>query len=157
MTRYAKSVHADVACVECHADAKGDSCKKGLSKATCGSCHDKEQQQFATSAHGAAKTKDGAVTCAACHGSHDTLKKTDSKSSVYPKQQPETCAKCHSDSKSKTGFHLSDYLTSAHWQGMAKDGLIVSATCVSCHGSHDMQGKAKASPKSTSSACTGRL
>ena len=53
MGAYGKSVHADVACVECHTDAKGDSCKKGLAKATCGGCHEKEQKQFAISAHGA--------------------------------------------------------------------------------------------------------
>ncbi|MEZ4222130.1 MAG: cytochrome c3 family protein [Polyangiaceae bacterium] len=150
MGAYDKSVHTDVACVECHTDAKGDSCKQGLAKATCGGCHEKEEKQFAVSAHGVAKTKDGAaaVLCSNCHGTHDTLKKTNPKSSVYAKNQPQTCAECHDkkDGK-KTGFRLDTYLQSAHWQGVAKDGLVVSATCVSCHGNHDMRGKADAKSK----------
>jgi formate dehydrogenase gamma subunit len=146
MAAYRRSVHAKLECTECHADAKGDQCKKGLAKVACGSCHEKEKKSFAAGVHSGAKTLDGdSVSCSSCHGDHDTLTKKDPKSSVYPTEQPKTCAKCHDAenkiSKKKTSFHLDEYTKSAHWLGMTDDGLMVSATCISCHGNHDMRSK----------------
>lgn len=142
MARYAESAHQKLDCVDCHTDAKGVSCKTGLAPAKCTSCHEKESARFEAGVHGKAK-----VACADCHGTHDTLSKKDARSSVYPAEQPKTCAKCHDGKSAKTGaeqragFHLSEYQKSTHWLGLTKDGLVVSATCVSCHGGHDMRGK----------------
>jgi len=155
MARYERSVHKKVTCVECHQDAKGDACKKGLGPATCAHCHDKEAAAFSQGVHGRAKDGQGRplVSCANCHGTHDTLSKKNPASSVYPMEQPKTCAKCHDGKNATTnapkraGFHLSDYQKSAHWLGMTKDGLTVSASCISCHGNHDMKGLREAESK----------
>lgn len=148
MAVVAKSAHKKQSCVDCHTDAKGDGCKKGLANVSCASCHEKEQKAFNASTHAKARTPAGAaaVSCTNCHGTHETLSKKDPKSSVYPTEQPKTCAKCHDPAdkreqkgEKRTGFRLKDYLESAHWLGMTKDGLVVSASCTSCHGGHEMR------------------
>jgi cytochrome b subunit of formate dehydrogenase len=61
---------------------------------------------------------------------------------VYPLHLVETCGKCHSDEKLaiKHAIPVPDayqkYLTSSHGRGLLKSGLLVSAVCNDCHGSH---------------------
>ena len=61
-------------------------------------------------------------------------------SRTHPLQQPSTCGSCHFNGslKDKHRVKAKDFLNSVHGIALAKYGLSNSATCVSCHGSHDV-------------------
>ena len=74
---FAKSVHRTLDCTDCHDGFDGDSVphKKPLTAVDCGSCHEKEAKQYATSIHGMshAMGASGAATCTSCHGAHEIV------------------------------------------------------------------------------------
>ena len=127
MQRYAKSAHADVACVKCHADAKADTHTGGLERVDCGSCHAKQSGQLAEGAHSSTKTS---VVCADCHGTHDTLAVKDPDSQVFRTKLGATCGRCHdakqsgkAAAKGRPAFVRDAYEQSVHFRGMTDDGL----------------------------------
>ena len=71
------------------------------------------------------------LACSKCHGSpaHHISPVHDAKSPVYLEHQVKTCGDCHAE-------HLGTYLQSVHGQGLNKLGLINTAVCANCHGSH---------------------
>ena len=50
-------------------------------------------------------------------------------SRVFVQNQVETCGHCHEQA-------WDEYRTSVHGQGLEKSGLIKTAVCASCHGTH---------------------
>ncbi len=133
-------------CVDCH--GTHDIVRKGANHgrnlriaAKCGACHDKEFAIYKVSWHGTAPN-DKVATCTDCHGDHDVLPPGDPKSTVFRLNQAQSCAKCHMDEE--RGFKpemvsaVKDYFGSVHGIAVTKSGLMVSATCVDCHGSHDV-------------------
>ena len=110
----------------------------------CAVCHGTEAQQFERSVHASAK-----ISCVSCHGGDpapldkdeahagEVLSLTDHRAGV------ESCASCHSDLEQMRGFGLrtdqaSLYWTSNHGQRLAEDDDPNTATCMSCHGAHDI-------------------
>jgi len=64
-------------------------------------------------------------------------------SRVYPTNLPHTCLNCHGDPElavKHEGMGRSEiakiYLESVHGQALEESGLVISANCASCHGSH---------------------
>jgi len=144
---FEKSVHGAADCIACHADLAGKHLPHDapLAKAQCGSCHDAEQKLYAECLHGKAVARgDGlAPLCQDCHGAHDILPVKNPRSAVAPLRVPFVCGRCHKEGapvQLQREIHqdriLENYSESIHGLGLLQKGLIVSATCASCHTPH---------------------
>lgn len=144
---FAGSVHAELACVSCHADLEGKELPHAapLQKVDCGTCHDVEKKEHAASLHGQAMKRGDplAPTCASCHGMHDIRPVKDLTSPVSPLKVPFTCGRCHQEGTAVTRqrtIHqdniLENYSESIHGEGLLRKGLIVAPNCASCHTAH---------------------
>ena len=76
-----------------------------------------------------------------CHGDgHAILPSKDPKSTTYAANLPHTCGACHGDAQTAKKLGLQEvyslYMDSIHGFALTKDGLLVAASCSSCHGSH---------------------
>ncbi len=143
------SVHSDVDCISCHQDLEGSDFPhtENVQPAKCNACHDDIQARYDKSLHGRAKARHDnlAPTCQTCHGSHDIISVKNPKSHVAPINIPYVCGKCHKEGspvqlqRNIPETHiLENYSESIHGEGLLKKGLSVTATCVSCHTSHDI-------------------
>lgn len=144
---FSASIHADVACIDCHEDLAGAELPHAekLAKVTCAACHDEAADLFRRSAHARARAagSDVAASCVDCHGAHDTKPKTDPESPTHHLKIADTCAKCHgnADIVRKGGMPAGvtqAFADSIHGRVLAKSGLVVAPTCSSCHGAHDI-------------------
>lgn len=142
------SEHGVLQCTNCHSDAVSVPHEEKLKPVgidTCAGCHADIVATYQQSVHGQAR-KNGtldAATCTSCHGSaHTVHKPTDPASPVYPLNLPRTCAACHADPElaKRHGIPVVNayemYMDSIHGRALTKSGLLVSANCSSCHGSH---------------------
>ena len=148
--RFVNSVHGKQRCVGCHADLEGKEFphEERLAPVRCGRCHAEEQSQFEESLHGRALARGDrlAPRCQTCHGDpHDIIPRSDPRSTVSPLRIPFLCGSCHSEGapvQQQREIHqshiLENYSESIHGEGLLKKGLTVSATCNSCHTSHDI-------------------
>ncbi len=146
--KYKASIHGGNDCTTCHDSITEIPHPDSLPKVSCAPCHSDQYDTYAASSHGKALAarKAGAPDCATCHGKHDILPKSDPKSKIHPLNQIEICSECHL----KPGFPGKDvdqYATSIHGRGVLRSGLLVSATCISCHTAHSVL--PKSDPKST--------
>ncbi len=146
---FGQSVHGQLQCVNCHADLANSEFphQTPLKPVVCGSCHETEQKKFSESLHGRALAKrdELAPRCASCHGAHDILPVKDKNSKVSALRIPFVCGSCHSEGGAvslQREIHqdhiLENYSESIHGEDLFKKGLVVSATCVSCHSAHDI-------------------
>jgi predicted CXXCH cytochrome family protein len=145
---FAASIHgaAGLACVDCHADLAGFTDfphAEKLAPVACSSCHGAAAEAVAASAHGRphAGPMPFAVQCKDCHGAHDILSREDAASRTFALNIPGTCAACHLEKvRAERGPEFVGlYLKSAHYRALSKAGLSLAATCVSCHGGHDVR------------------
>ncbi len=141
------SVHGELECVVCHIDLAGAEFphESPLPRAECASCHSDEAEKHHASLHGQAVERGDllAPSCSDCHGNHDIRKAGDRQSPVYPLNIASTCGKCHREGspvQRQRRIHqtniLENYSESIHGEGLLKRGLVVSATCASCHTGH---------------------
>jgi predicted CXXCH cytochrome family protein len=140
--------HASVACAQCHTEvspSKTRSCETITSKVDCSICHAEPVQDYGTSTHGmlAAAGDPDAPTCLDCHDRHYTLKKNVPTSPTFARNVPALCAQCHrAGEKAARRIHsalpdiVESYHESIHGTGLIKSGLVVTATCTSCHTTH---------------------
>jgi hypothetical protein len=144
---FAKSVHADIECIDCHEDADVEDFphEENLQAVYCGNCHDEKQLNFDAGIHGMAfKNKAPyAPNCAECHGSHNIQSAKDPTSPTYMMQIPYLCGKCHREGAPVANTYdisehniIENYSQSMHGLGMFEKGLTVTATCTNCHRSH---------------------
>ena len=144
---FARSVHSALDCVDCHDGLKELQHDKNLSPPNCGSCHEQEQKDYATSIHGMSHSMgaSGAAQCWDCHGGHEILGVKNPASTVYKLNLPLTCAKCHSNTNLTKEYQIefpeaaSQYMDSIHGRALLKMGLIVAPSCNDCHGSHKIK------------------
>lgn len=135
-------------CTDCHGvhdiQGNGEADLKPHQPRTCGRCHLDEYHAYSRSFHGRA-FKEGIVdapTCADCHGEHKIAAPWNPESSVSALHVTYTCASCHDDVTKMSKYNIltnkvSTFKKSDH--GMGKDlGIVSVATCVSCHGYHDI-------------------
>jgi len=128
----AANVHKDLGCLTCHEQAREIPHPTGLLKGNlCASCHEDALKQVNASIHrddaGGSETK---APCWACHTAHNVLPATNPDSPMHPRNVAGRCLQCHDKG---------EYLTGVHGYGVQRAGLDFAATCVSCHGSHNIQ------------------
>jgi cytochrome b subunit of formate dehydrogenase len=136
------SVHAEQACVSCHADAADLPHAQHLATPSCVTgCHTGAGSAMLQGAHAdAAARQDGrAPTCATCHGGHDIRRKQDRLSRTYPLNIVKICGECHQKHQTVSApggkTRVQNYLESVHGKAV-EGGLVVAATCADCHGNH---------------------
>ncbi len=145
--KFKKSVHKELDCIACHIDATLDHGPE-LNRVDCSICHSKENEVYSQSTHGIAVLKRFdrfAPTCGSCHGTHYIKPSHDPASKTNKFNIPATCGSCHKEGTEMVETHFIDerdafnnYTESIHAEGLFKRGLIVSAVCIDCHGSHDI-------------------
>ena len=144
---FSGSVHGTLDCIDCHTkyDAEDLPHTKEYSKVNCGECHSDVQKLYIECFHGKAKAKGDPLApfCQDCHGSHNILPVKDHNSAVAPMKIPFLCGKCHKEGSPvqlqrdiPQDRILENYSESIHGEGLLRKGLVVSATCVSCHSAH---------------------
>ena len=160
--RFSLSVHgrAGVSCTACHQDLEGTEDfphAERLKEADCSLCHEDEVAALEESVHGRKAEGEARVArCRDCHGEHYILPKDNPLSMVYRANLPLNCSKCHSQEESEqTGEFapsgaVKSYLGSVHGKALMEKGLIISAVCVDCHGSHAIR------PSSSSESLVSR-
>lgn len=135
-------------CTSCHGAHYTESpgLNRRVTNKRCESCHPKVSKTFSTSVHG--KGLDGDVPlCTDCHGAHGIKdpRKAASRLAVH-----KVCERCHSDEKrmKRHGLNpdvVTTYLDDFHGGTNAihlKSGDAPThtlATCVDCHGIHDIR------------------
>lgn len=153
--KFTKSVHGSNDCISCHEDIADVPHSENLQKVACANCHGDEGAIYEASTHGkayAAKIPE-APTCATCHGHHDISRPSDPASRTHPLNQVEICTSCHLDPKIAGKYNLPTadkieaYKTGIHGRALIRSGLMISATCVSCHTAHNV--RPKTDPQST--------
>jgi cytochrome b subunit of formate dehydrogenase len=98
---------------------------------TCGKCHVRERELYATSVHGKEvleKHNTAAAICSDCHTTHDV---GDPAKDVTKLVITKNCGGCHSDS-------FKTYTQTYHGQVQTL-GYAYTAKCFDCHGSHTIQ------------------
>ncbi len=126
------SVHGTNSCTSCHQNEKEfPHIKTGTTaKDSCNLCHTDATNKFLTSDHG----KSNQVSCNSCHGPvHGIKSSTDTIAPTNRQNIADTCSSCHQ------GRVANSYAASFHGRAVYL-GSEKTATCVSCHGSHDIFG-----------------
>lgn len=147
---FSQSTHGSFGCIICHPDAGQIPHPEKLTRAdpgACARCHGEITKTYQDSIHGKALAQgmEGVANCSDCHGVHNILSKDNPSSKVFPFNLPATCGKCHSDAILAEKHNIpvpeayQSYMESIHGMGLSKVGLLFSATCSDCHGSHDIQ------------------
>ena len=144
----AASVHKGQQCVMCHQDLGGADFPHPPAKPVdCSFCHDAVAKLQHESLHGRAAAKGDplAPRCPTCHGTHDIVPVKDPNAPVSPIRIPFLCGRCHKEGSPvqlqrdiAQDHIIENYTESIHGEGLLKKGLIVAATCISCHSSHHM-------------------
>ena len=149
----AKSVHKNLSCANCHSYVVNNlqihqkTPKEGV-LADCYLCHTAIANEHKESIHGLSLQAgiNEAAQCWSCHGAHDILPVKDKNSKVFPVNLAKTCGRCHDDTIFIKKYSLSQnqpgkmYTTSVHGKLVSK-GSNKSATCITCHGKHDIKNR----------------
>jgi hypothetical protein len=146
------SVHgqAGIGCIDCHADladAEDFPHDAPLTKVDCSMCHDAEAADYDKSIHGESRLAgdESAPVCSTCHGTHNIRSSNDPESTVFPVNLVGVCEGCHTDVIIVEGHNLPSpdkiraYEGSVHMKALKEKGLVVSAACNDCHGSHKIR------------------
>lgn len=139
--KYQKSMHGTMACTYCHtniADYPHTQAPKGKAlraqvNGECRRCHKDIAPMYNDSIHGQVNTKGRQnAYCSDCHGIHDIYKKEVPEAAISHNKVVYTCAKCHKHT-------MAQYELDFHGKSVVLGGKE-AASCVCCHGSHDIQG-----------------
>ncbi len=124
-------VHEFIGCVDCHPGADEIPHPEGIVGGNpCVMCHDAAMEEVSQSAHQAPEGSDEfRASCWDCHTAHDVRPPEDPESALNPPHVAERCLACHDKQA---------YLVGVHGYGVQMAGLDIAATCVSCHGGHDI-------------------
>lgn len=146
---FSSSIHAFLSCTSCHIDLEGVELPhdESLEKVQCASCHSDVEDLYQECLHGRAVARGDplAPDCRDCHGTHAILAVKDPRSAVAPPRVPFVCGKCHREGapvQRQREIHqvniIENYSQSIHGEGLLSKGLIVTATCASCHTAHQI-------------------
>lgn len=138
-TTFKTSAHGGLGCTDCHSNFRAYPHAENAPRVKCDTCHADSVTKLKGSAHASVS----AEPCLGCHGdAHGILPASNPKSAVYPQNLPRTCGTCHGDSKMAKKHGITEvyslYVDSIHGSALTKDGLLVAASCSSCHGSHQI-------------------
>lgn len=157
--KLSKSIHSQFICTDCHTYIANnlEEHEEDLpfaQKADCYFCHRKEALQHRDSIHGIS-LKEGineAAQCWNCHGTHGVLAIDDENNKVHFTSLTETCASCHDNPEFVKKFSMSmahpgeSYTQSVHGQ-LVQAGELKQATCIKCHGKHDIKNRVQPGSK----------
>lgn len=142
---------AAISCVTCHGAhgavaPAGDmgSFQRARQEASCGKCHERERAAFAASAHGRSLREGSAdaPACLSCHRSAVASRGAEP-SAALKLAQADLCESCHvkKASVAAKGVHaprfVASFEDSVHGAAL-HGGDAGSATCIDCHGAHEM-------------------
>ena len=113
--KHASSVHAILACQDCHTAIKDFPHPAKIPQVRCATCHAEQAASVPNSIHGTL----GEAACESCHGNVHEIREA-------AKSQPGACQQCHADA-------VKQLAGSIHGQA-AKNGDPDAPTCTSCHG-----------------------
>ncbi len=156
---YGANEHGGTACAQCHVEvnpALARPCAAIQNPVDCAICHAARVDEYNGGIHGklAAEGDEDAPRCLDCHDRHATQDRLNPRSPTFPRNVPQLCAQCHRQGE-KAAVRIiphvpapvESYELSIHGKGLFQSGLLVTATCGSCHTAH---GELPASdPKST--------
>ncbi len=129
-----------VTCVGCHSEiiyvphektsAKDLREVATLNSAGCQKCHSEETDKAMHGVHQKAQDagNTNAAVCSDCHNPHTQKPIAEMKKSDIPN----TCARCHN-------AIFETYKTSVHGAALTGEGNTDVASCIDCHGAHDIQ------------------
>src|ERR1017187_1685357 len=126
--KMAGTVHASLACSQCHEKHEDYPHPANIAKPACASCHVQAGDDYSKGVHGqaVAKGNSGAPECGTCHnGPHEVL---NPQGTSFRKVIPDTCGMCHSDIADQ-------YKASVHGAAVGR-GEMNAAVCTDCHGEH---------------------
>ncbi|MEE8572348.1 MAG: cytochrome c3 family protein, partial [Gemmatimonadota bacterium] len=150
---YDLSTHNETGCAQCHTDVTPSLLARPCSTSVavnvdCSICHPEQVDDYTTGIHGtlAAEGSPDAPGCLDCHDNHATASHLTPGSPTFPRNVPDLCSKCHRagevaarmiEEEGYTGPDIvNSYEMSIHGKGLIESGLVVTATCTSCHTSH---------------------
>ncbi len=135
--------HSGLSCAQCHSSVDSTHerpCDNVDRDVNCGVCHSDVAERLAVSAHGGAG--DDVPTCLSCHAAHSERGPGETSSRSFPLNVSALCAECHrvegAEGDGPTIDPISSYEHSVHGRGARESGLVVSASCVSCHTAHSV-------------------
>ncbi len=132
------SIHADLACSDCHSQIEDLPHADSLAVADCSACHDEAAEVYTRHGLGEVGVDPAVPGCADCHGTHDILAVEDKASRVNILNLPATCGVCHEDEHFTEDQHIRFkhpvrvYSSSVHGIA-AMGGRYSAATCNDCH------------------------
>lgn len=137
--KFHSSIHGVLSCTDCHTTIKEYPHPEQPAAVKCVTCHAEQASAIGNSIH----AKASAHPCISCHGdAHSIFPKDNPKSAVYPLNIPKTCGTCHANESLAKKYGLQNvyatYMDSIHGYAVSKEGLLVAANCMSCHGSHNI-------------------
>jgi len=135
-------------CTDCHGvhDIRGVGASPlpARQPETCGRCHGPVLEQYSRSIHGreALKGNPDVPVCVDCHGEHTVAAAGSPGSPTAKGRIPDTCSACHArpEIMSKYGVpedRIATFIESYHGIAIGMGGTA-EATCVDCHGIHDI-------------------
>ena len=153
------SVHANMSCPNCHSYViknltDHQEKPKDQPLADCYLCHSGIAAIHKESIHGISLAEgiNEAAQCWDCHGSHNIVRVNSDSSLVDSKNLVSTCGKCHDDPKFIKDHRFAVkqpgkmYTQSVHGK-LVEAGKVKAATCVTCHGSHDVKNRVQVGSK----------
>ena len=145
---HAGSSHGGTACAQCHTEvdpSRERPCEAVSSPVDCSVCHAAQVAEFEQSTHGTllAAGDPDAPSCLDCHDKHATQGKALPTSPTFARNVPSLCSGCHRAGEpaamridAAVPDIVQSYVDSIHGKGLLESGLVVTATCASCHGAH---------------------
>ena len=152
-TDFIKSIHGRqrMTCRKCHVDVDqkhvDDPGRHPIKPVDCSRCHAEQVAKYRQSTHGQLMTANNpnAPSCVDCHGKHNIMSKKDQDSPTFSRNIPRLCATCHQEGNKAALRYTGDehqiinhYNISIHGKGLEESGLVVSASCTSCHTAHSV-------------------
>lgn len=155
----AKSVHQKLSCQNCHSYVLNNikdhkDAPIGGPTADCYLCHTAIADIHKESIHGISLAEgiNEAAQCWDCHGSHHILRVADKSSKAHVSNLVNTCGACHDNPEfiKKFSFAVKApgkmYSLSVHGK-LVESEKKDAATCITCHGSHDIKNRVQPGSK----------
>jgi hypothetical protein len=151
------SAHRYIDCTTCHTTEPHE-VPTPLTKLSlawrCGGCHEYQYKVHRESIHGQQLLRGNpdVATCVDCHSPtgnpHSVIRVLEPEAPAYRKNQAGTCGKCHGDESLMARYGIVEkvyesYMRSFHGKatqlGSYDLAKLDKATCVNCHGTHDIK------------------
>ncbi len=141
--KYSASMHGTMPCTYCHTNISDYPHTNAITErkafvaqvnSECRRCHKDITPIYNQSVHGKFNEKEGKLNayCSDCHGIHNIYKKEVAAATINHNQVPHSCAQCHDKI-------MKEYELDFHAKSVLLGGKE-AASCVSCHGSHNILG-----------------